>query len=707
MIDHEGKSSNGNERIRHLAEIDPASLPPDGGARFNRLIFARSPYLLQHAENPVDWFPWGEEAFARAKSEDKPVFLSIGYATCHWCHVMERESFEDEELAAVLNDNYVCIKVDREERPDLDDQYMMVAQMITGGGGWPLTIIMTPDRIPFFAATYLPKTPRRNMPGIIKILDQISTFWKDKRDAVQESCNTVMQALKKTVEPSAGTLESGNVMAKAFQVLMKAYDDEWAGFGDAPKFPMPHYLSFLIRFWKKSRAVNALWMSEDTVKMIRRGGIFDQLGFGIHRYAVDKKWLIPHFEKMLYDQAMLGHACLELFQATGDDRYRVVADEIFSFVLDEMRSPEGGFYSAWDADTNGEEGLYYTWTPREISSTLEEGEAAFFCQLFGVSGAGNFNGRTILHLPVSLDEFAEKEGMPLDRVLEKVAGWRELLLETRKRRPKPLRDEKILCSWNGLMIAALAKGYAVTGEKRYLDAAERAFRFLNERLRTNEGRLLRSWYQGTASVPAFLEDYAFLGWGLVQLYEATLAQDYLDAARSNARDTLRLFVDPENFGLFDTAADNDDVLVRKKGSHDGVIPSGNAAAALNFVKIGKICGDTALIEEARGILRAFMGNVAANPMMGLHFLTVLDYLDSPETEITFAGPMDTGEAAEMLRAVHKRCIPGLVLRSASANEIPIPPEATGKTIVQICAAGTCGLPIADAAKLDTALDELD
>lgn len=707
MMNREGIASDGNDRLRKLAEIDLASLPADGGDRFNRLIFARSPYLLQHAENPVDWFPWGEEAFARAKSEDKPVFLSIGYATCHWCHVMERESFEDEEVAAVLNDNYICIKVDREERPDLDDQYMTVAQLMTGGGGWPLTIVMTPDKLPFFAATYLPKTPRKDMPGIIKILDQISMFWKEKRDAVMENCSQVMQALKKTFEPFAGTLENDEIMAKAFQVLMKAYDDEWAGFGGAPKFPLPHYLSFLIRFWKKSRAVNALWMSEDTVKMIRRGGIFDQLGLGIHRYAVDKQWLIPHFEKMLYDQAMLGYACLELFQATGDARYRIVAEEIFAFVLDEMRSPEGGFYSAWDADTAGVEGMYYTWTPREISLALSVDEAASFCRLFGVSEEGNFEGRSILHLPVSLEEFAEKEGMTPESLRQKAAGWRERLLEVRKQRPKPLRDEKILSSWNALMIAALAKGYAVTGEKSYLDAAETALRFLDERLRTNEGRLLRSWYQGTASVPAFLEDHAFLGWALIQLYEATLEQGYLEAARSNARKILQLFVDPENFGLFDTAADNEDVLVRKKGGHDGVTPSGNAAAALNFVKIGKACGDTALLDEGKGILRAFMGTVTSNPMIGLHFLTVLDYLNSPETEITFAGPMDTREAVEMLRAVHKRFIPGLVLRRASATDIPMPPEATGKTVVQICAAGACGLPLKTVAELEAALDEFD
>ncbi len=706
-MNREGKSSDGNERIRQLSDIDIASLPPDGGERFNRLIFARSPYLLQHAENPVDWFPWGEEAFVKAKSEDKPVFLSIGYATCHWCHVMERESFEDDEVAAALNDMFVCIKVDREERPDLDDQYMTVAQLMTGGGGWPLTIVMTPDRVPFFAATYLPKTPRKGMPGIIEILKQISVFWKDKRDAVQENCAQVMEALKKAVEPYAGTLESEKVMAKAFQALMKTYNDEWAGFGGAPKFPLPHYLSFLIRFWKKSRAVNALWMSEDTVKMIRRGGIFDQIGFGIHRYAVDQKWLIPHFEKMLYDQAMLAYACLELFQATGEKRYQDVAVEIFTFVLAEMHSPEGGFYSAWDADSNGREGMYYTWTADEIRSILDQDDATLFCRLFGVSDQGNFEGRTILYLPVTLEEFAEKEGVSLATLQKNIAGWRGRLLSARNQRAKPLRDEKILTAWNGLMIAALAKGYAVTGEERYRDAAVNALRFMDKRLRTNEGRLLRSWYQGTASIPAFLEDHAFLGWGLVHLYEATLEQGYLERARNNAREMLRLFVDPENFGLFDTASDNTDVLVRKKGGHDGVVPSGNAAAAMYFIRVGKITGDSALIDEGKGILRAFMGNVTANPIIGLNFLSVLDYLDSPEIVATFAGPKNTREERDMLHALHKHFISGLVIRIAAEAEIPVPAGAEQKAVVQICAAGTCGLPVTTVAELEAALDEID
>ncbi|MRR55274.1 MAG: thioredoxin domain-containing protein [Deltaproteobacteria bacterium] len=695
-----------NDRMYRLANVDTENLPEDGGPDFNRLIFSQSPYLLQHAENPVDWYPWGDEAFTKAKSEDKPVFLSIGYATCHWCHVMERESFEDDEVAVVLNEKFVCIKVDREERPDIDDQYMTVAQLLTGGGGWPLTIIMTADKEPFFAATYLPKTPKQQLPGIIEVLDKIDEFWNTNRDAVLDNCSQVLQGLKKAVEPHAGVLEDEAVMAKAFQVLISAFDNTWAGFGVAPKFPLPHYLSFLIRFWKKSRAVNALWMTEDTLKMIRRGGIFDQLGFGIHRYSVDKQWLVPHFEKMLYDQAMMVHACLDAYQATGDSQYRATAGEIASFVLKEMRSSEGGFYSAWDADTDGVEGEYYTWTRQEIFSVLDSDAAEMACRLFDISEQGNFEGRNILHLPVPVQEFADKEGIPLENMQQKIENWRIALETARKERKKPLRDEKILSAWNGLMISALAKCFAVTGESLYREASETALRFITNQLRNAEGRLLRSWYRGKASIHGFLEDYAFIGWALIQMYEATLERQYLDAARKNCKEVLKLFADDEQYGLFDSGSDSKDLLVRKKGGHDGVIPSGNAVAAMNLIRLGKITADSRLLEEGKGILRSFMGSIDGNPITGLHFLSALDYLSCPETEVTFSGRIDTATAREMLLSVHKRLIPGLVLRVSEENAIVLPKGNKAETVVQICASGTCRLPVTETAELERLLDEI-
>jgi uncharacterized protein YyaL (SSP411 family) len=701
-----GKIRNGNEKIRRLDMLDKSTLPPDGGPNYNRLIFARSPYLLQHAENPVDWYPWGEEAFAKARRDDKPIFLSIGYATCHWCHVMERESFEDQEVAAVLNDKFVAVKVDREERPDIDDQYMTVAQMITGGGGWPLTILMTAEKQPFFAATYLPRTEKMGMPGIVEVLNKIDEFWRNNRPAVLENCSKVLDGLSRAAVPSAGSLQSGSVADGVFRSLKISFDGVWGGFGEAPKFPFPLNMSFLIRYWKRTGATVARDMAEYTLTKIRQGGIFDQIGFGLHRYSVDSRWLVPHFEKMLYDQAMVAHACLDAFQSTGDVRHAAMAEEIFSYVLNGMTSPEGGFYSAWDADTNGSEGEFYTWTPEELGRILGEEAGVMACRLFRVTEEGNFEGRTILSLESTLEDFAAKEGITLDILHAKLDVWREKLLSVREERPHPLRDEKILTAWNGLMISAFAKGYAVTGTERYRKAADAAMMFVRNNLRREDGRLMRGCYRGEAVVPAFLEDYAFLVWGLIELYEATLEPGYLDEARNCSMEMLHLFGDKDEHGLFDTASDAENVLVRKKGWHDGVIPSGNAVAAMNLIRLGKIARDTRCLEEGKGILRAFMGSVAQQPMAGLHFLAALDYLSGDETEITFSGRADSPEAAEMLRTVRRRFIPGLVLRSSRGDGGN--PQMTGETesTVHVCADGTCRLPVTTAKELDALLDEI-
>lgn len=688
---------NGNERIRRLAEVDRGAIPPDGGPDFNRLIFSRSPYLLQHADNPVDWFPWGEEAFEKARREDKPVFLSIGYATCHWCHVMERESFVDNEVAEVLNGRFVPVKVDREERPDIDDQFMTVAQMMTGGGGWPLTIVMTPDKEPFFAATYIPKTPKNDMAGIIEVLEKIDEFWRDSRSEVAESCSRIMMNLANAAAPSAGPLEAEKVADSAFRSLRMAYDGNSGGFGEAPKFPLPHYSSFLLRYWKRHDATMAREMVEHTLTMLRRGGIFDQIGLGLHRYSVDRNWLVPHFEKMLYDQAMAAHAYLDAFQATGEARYAATADEIFSFVLNELTSPAGGFYSAWDAETDGVEGEFYTWTAGEIRDVLGEEAADTFSRLFGITEEGNFEGRNILSLRHAPEAFAVDQGLDPAEFGTTLDGWRRRLLAARAARPRPLRDEKILTSWNGLMISALARGYAVTGTARYREAADAAVEFIRGHLTTAGDRLLRSWYLDEAAVPGFLEDYAFLAWGLIELYEATLDRSYLDEAKRYTMKMLRLFNDAENYGLFDTAFDTESVLVRKKGGHDGVIPSGNAMAAMNLIRLGRLTGDDRLREEGKGILLAFMGNIAAQPVAALQFVSALDRLEGPETEITIEGSLDSPDTAAMLRAVHRRFIPGLVLRFAEAEHGPR---------VMVCGRGACRLPVTDRAALEALLDEV-
>lgn len=693
------RKGNGNAHIDYLSGIDTSTLPPDGGSGFNRLIFSRSPYLLQHAANPVDWYAWGDEAFARAERENKPVFLSIGYATCHWCHVMERESFTDPEVAAVLNDSFVCIKVDREERPDIDDQYMSVAQMMTGGGGWPLTIFMTPDRRPFFAATYLPRTPKMNLPGIIEVLEKVDGHWRKNRSQLEENCAAIMEKLHEAAVPLAGSLRDDEIFTMAYLMLEKSFDTTWGGFGGAPKFPLPHYLSFLLRYFKKTGTAFALTMVEHTIDSIRRGGIFDQVGFGLHRYSVDQMWLVPHFEKMLYDQAMLSLACLDAFQVTGDARYAAIAGELFDFVLRDMASPEGGFYSAWDADTNGVEGDYYTWTAAEVAAVLGDESADQCCRLFGITDRGNFEGRTVLHLPKNLDESANGGKSDVQQAASNLEKWRLELRAARESRNRPLRDEKILTSWNGLMIAALARGYAVTGNTRYLAAASAAAAFVGNRMQTGDGRLLRSWYRGTAAVHGFLEDYAFYTWGLLELYEATLSADYLTEANRVAVLMLRLFRDKENYGFFETSADVTDILVRKKTRHDGVIPSGNAIAAMSLLKLGRILGDDPMTEEGRGILRAFMGSVAENPIAALQFLIALDYLNAPEVDVAITGVPGSTEAAGMLRAVRQRFIRGLVLRTASG-------DGTAAVTAHVCAKGTCRLPVFSVRDLEALLDEV-
>lgn len=688
---------NANEQIRRLAEIDRSSLPQDGGPDFNRLVFSRSPYLLQHADNPVDWFPWGDEAFEKAKREDKPVFLSIGYATCHWCHVMERESFVDQEVAEVLNSRFVSVKVDREERPDIDDQYMTVAQMMTGGGGWPLTIVMTPDKEPFFAATYIPKTPKNDMAGIIEVLEKIDAFWRDSRSEVVESCSLIMMNLANAAAPSAGPLEADKVADSAFRSLKMAYDGISGGFGEAPKFPLPHYVSFLLRYWKRHDATMAGEMAEHTLNRLRRGGIFDQIGLGLHRYSVDRNWLVPHFEKMLYDQAMAAHAYLDAFQAAGNAGYAAAAGEILDFVLNELTSPEGGFYSAWDADTDGVEGEFYTWSVAEIRDVLGGEAAETLSRLFGVTEEGNFEGRNILSLSATPEEFAMEQGIAPAEFNASLGAWRGQLLAARESRPRPLRDEKVLTSWNGLMISAMAKGFAVTGNARYREAAEAAVAFIRNHLTSDGERLLRSWYLGQAEIPGFLEDYAFFVWGLTELYEATLDLERLDEAKRYARKMLRLFNDGENYGLFDTAVDAESVLVRKKGGYDGVIPCGNSVAAMSLIRLGKVTGDERMLEEGKGILRAFMGNVAAHPVAALQFVTALDYLEGPETEVTIEGRQDAPETAAMLHALRRRFIPGLVLRFSPGEH---------GTRVMICGRGACRLPVSEPDALEALLDEV-
>jgi uncharacterized protein len=695
------------KRIKEFINLDKSTLPQDGGSRFNRLIFTTSPYLLQHADNPVDWYPWGDEAFAKARAEDKPILLSIGYSTCHWCHVMEEESFSDRQAAAIINKFVVPIKVDREERPDIDAQYMKVAQMMTGRGGWPLNIIMTPDRKPFYAATYIPKFDRMGMPGIMNLLTKISELWHTRKDLIDRDGTAILDALKKSVEQPAAGIAERTVLDTAFRELEKMFDPTYGGFGDAPKFPMPLYCALLLRHWYRTGSSVAREMMLKTLQSMRAGGIYDQVGHGIHRYSVDREWLVPHFEKMLYDQALVGLAYLESFQAFGNLFCKKVAEEIFDFVLREMTSADGGFLSGLDADSEGEEGKFYLWSVAGVRETLGIERAQLYCKVYDITENGNYEGSNIPHLQRSVADYAKAEGMELNALETELEKARLELLAQREKRIRPFRDEKVLTAWNGLMIAALARGSIAGTNQRFLSAAEKAAAFILENLRDASGRLLRSFHLGAASVPAFLEDYAFFAWGLLELYEATAKSVYLDEAHHLFEEMIRLFRDDEQGGFFDSGADAEEVLFRSKGSYDDVIPSGNSVAALNLIKLGKILRKDSLIREGDRTLRAFSGRIEQQPHGYPNMLAALDFFHGPDVEITVACREKDADCTAMLQLIRSRFIPDLVLRfvEGDSNEPDCKP-LDGQPTAYICAGGACRPPAPGLQNLHKQLEEL-
>ncbi|MBX7150706.1 thioredoxin domain-containing protein [bacterium] len=689
-------------------------MPPDGGTEFNRLIFEQSPYLLQHARNPVDWFPWSEAAFEKARIEDKPIFLSIGYSTCHWCHVMEHESFEDDAVAELLNTHFVCIKVDREERPDIDQIYMAVTQALTGHGGWPMTVILTPDKKPFFAGTYFSKHSKYGRSGMMELLPALSKAWKERRDDVVSSADQITQLLRNMPSETSDENLDESVFDTAFDQFSQQFDTHHGGFGNAPKFPTPHNLSFLLRYWRRSEKSEALTMVEKTLKAMRHGGMYDHIGFGFHRYSTDAKWLVPHFEKMLYDQAMLAIAYVEAYQATRNDFYKKTAEEIFTYVLRDLRYPEGGFYSAEDADSEGVEGKFYVWTRDELKQILDDNELKLAEEIFNVTSDGNYHdeasheqtGTNILHITKDLDVLAFQSGCSENEFNTKLESVRRKLFDVRERRVHPFKDDKILTDWNGLMIAAFAKGAAVFDNPDYAAMAKNAADFILHNMRDQNGRLFKRWRQGEAGLPACADDYAMMIWGLIEIYEATFEEKYLRSAVELNTMFLEHFWDEENGGLYFTPDDGETLITRLKEIYDGAVPSGNSVAALNLIRLSRLTGDLSLAEKSSHIGRAFARNIGHVPMAHAQFLIAHDFL--PSKEIVIVGDPDAEDTQKMIRALNELFLPNKVvlLRKTNSDELfaitPFTKSYTminSKATVYVCEDFACKTPTNEVKKM--------
>ncbi len=684
----------------------------------NRLINELSPYLLQHAHNPVDWYTWAPEAFEKAQQEDKPIFLSIGYSTCHWCHVMAHESFEHPEVARLMNEVFVSIKVDREERPDIDNIYMTVCQMMTGSGGWPLNIIMTPDKRPFFAATYIPREGRFGMIGMLELLSRIKEFWTTQRSEALSLSNRITTTLQRVSQDAPGEELDRPTLELAYEQLAKRFDERHAGFGGAPKFPTPHNLLFLLRYWKRTGNEKALDMVEKTLQAMRRGGIYDHLGFGFHRYSTDSQWLVPHFEKMLYDQAMLAMAYTEAYQATRKEDYGKTAREIFTYVLRDMTAPNGGFYSAEDADSEGEEGKFYLWTLEEIQRVLEGEEVNLAAKVFNIEKDGNFaegaiGKRTsvnILHLRKSLGELASELNLSQQDLQKRLEAIRQKLFAYREKRVHPIKDDKILTDWNGLMIAALAKGAQVFDEPEYAEAARHAVDFILRDTRKPDGRLLHRYRDSRAGIAANLDDYAFLVWGLIELYEAIFDVSYLEVALELKDDMLKHFWDDDVGGFYLTPDDGESLFVRKKEIYDGAIPSGNSVAMLNLLRLGRMTADFNLEEKAAKIGRAFSENVKQAPLAYTQLMVALDFGVGPSYEVVVAGDSQAADTKAMLKALMTQFMPNkIALLRPSEQESPdiihlaeftrYQSSIEGKATAYVCFNHSCEFPSTDITKM--------
>jgi len=673
----------------------------------NRLAGEKSPYLLLHATNPVDWYPWGEEPFEKARAENRPVFLSIGYSSCHWCHVMERESFEDEEVARLLNAAFICVKVDREERPDIDRAYMDAAVLMTGRGGWPLTIFATPDGRPFYAATYVPRESRFGVPGMLDLLPRIAETWRDRRGDVLRTAGRVASAVSEEVpsgerDPGQGDLEA------TYRQLAARYDAEHGGFGTAPKFPTPHHLLFLLRHWRRTGASGALEMVEATLRSMRRGGIFDHVGFGFHRYSTDERWHLPHFEKMLCDQAMLAIAYAEASLATGDQAYARIAREILTYTVDDLAAPDGGFAAAEDADSRGVEGGFYLWTTDELADVLSDAELELLGSVFEIADEGNVRDEATGRLTGAnvLDGVSGGERIAWEAVRRK-------LLEARSRRKRPFRDDKVLTDWNGLAVAALAIAARSLREPDYAAAAAETADFVLERLRDGDGRLLHRYREGEAAVPANSGDYAFLAWGLLELHQTTQEPRYL-AGALKLHEELAARFRAESGALYYVADDVEAPLGRGVELTDGALPSANSVAMMNLVRLARLTGSSRLDDEAAAIARAFAGVLGDNTSAATFFQCALDLAVGPSTEILIVGARDDPATRALLDVPRSLYLPRatVLLRDPvwsgsldalapwSARHRP----AGGEPTAFVCRGFACEAPTTDPSALARMLD---
>ncbi len=699
-----------NGRVIPPSQEDLKSIPKDGGKYWNRLVFETSPYLLQHAANPIDWYPWSKEAFDLAKKKDKPIFLSIGYSTCHWCHVMEHESFEDQEVADLMNKTFINIKVDREQRPDVDQIYMEVTQMMNNRGGWPMTIIMTPDQKPFFSGTYFPKETRGRLVGMVELIPKVAEMWVTNRENLLDISNKILYTLTSNYSTSdnIGQISESSI-DKCYQNLRNSYDSSDGGFGTQPKFPRSHDFSFLLKYYSKTKNIEALEMAEFSLNKIRNGGIYDQIGYGLHRYSVDKRWLVPHFEKMLYDQALLIHAFIDLYMVTKNDRYKEIVNEIITYLERDMLSDLGVFYSAEDADSQGKEGTYYIWTYDEIINLgLDEDDFEIVLDYFNISKKGNFEHDTNI---LTRDD---SNNIGKNYTIKKIQTLINEMFIYREKKVRPLKDDKILVDWNGLVISAIARAGAVFENTLYESIAVKSMRFIMEHMIDKNGGLFKSYRNGISKGVGVLDDYAFTIWALIELYNLTFDPIYLKYASKLSDYQIKHFWDTENYGFFFTSDISEQLIARTKEYFDGAIPSGNSVSTMNFIKLSKILSNIDYEHIAIKTMDSYATKINTGSSAFSMMLQAVHYVYGKNFEVIVYSK-DTNKTKKMIKELRSIYQPNMVIMvfdDSNKKEISklIPyiellPESKLETQIYICQNYSCKLPTNDLNKVKSFLLE--